>query len=270
VKITVALPSRNRPVRLADTIGSLHSRASGKHEITYVVGCDDDDPTTAELVAMISARGLPVKAHCGPRPQSLGGLVNEICAVNPADVYCSLCDDVMAYTPDWDEAIHTSWLKRRDGVWWWKTKESYYAIVSDKWYRAAGRIFTDYFPFWWDDCWLSRLWIYVTDKPLLRIDAWLEDGAPATTRMRDLQFWTEFYWSREDERRQEAIRIRRALGRNPALKSKPRMNVSRSAHYEQNIEKIEAQQGEKRPPTPEYLRALARAKAMMTPERKAA
>jgi hypothetical protein len=105
---------------------------------------------------------------------------------------------------------------------------------------------------------------------LQHIDAWLEDGAPATTRMRDLQFWTEFYWSRDGERRQEAIRIRRALGRNPALKSNPRINISRSAHYERHIDQIEAQQGEKRPPTPEYLRALARAKALMSPERKAA
>lgn len=262
MRITVALPSRNRPVMLADAIGSLHARASGRHEIRYVVGCDDDDPNTAALVEMIAARGLPVKAHCGPRMSSLGGLVNEITEANPADVYCPLCDDVMVATVDWDEAIHAAWLKRRDGVWFWRTKKSHYCIVSEKWRAAAGRIFTDYFPFWWDDLWLIQLWMYVTGKPRQYIDAWLDDGAPATTRMRDLEFWTEFFWSRADERRMEAARIRQKL-RRPIIKHEPHHELYRNPEYTRRTGEIQAKQGERAPPTPEYLRAKARADALM-------
>lgn len=269
MKITVCIPSRNRPIMLADAIGSLHARASGRHDVTYVVGCDDDDPTTGALVVLIASRGLPVKAHCGPRMSSLGGLINEICAANPADVYCPLCDDVMTHTMDWDEVIHRAWLKRRDGVWFWRTKDSHYAVVSEKWRAAAGRIFTDYFPFWWDDVWLIQLWMYVTGKPRQYIDAWLEDGAPSTTRMRDLEFWTEFYWSRADERRQEANRIRRALGRS-AFRLQPHHEMYRNPDYTRRTGEIQAKQGERSPPTPEYLKALHRAQALMPTERKAA
>lgn len=265
MKITVCIPSRGRPVMLCDAIGSLHARTSGKHEVIYVVGCDDDDPNTIAVVDLIAARGLPVKAHAAPRSSSLGGMVNVMAAANPADVYCSLCDDVKAITFNWDEVIHTAWLKRRDGVWFWSTKESCYAIVSHKWYAAAGRIFTDYFPFWWDDCWLMQLWMYVTGKPRQHIEAWLEDRAPATQRMRDLEFWTDFYWSRDAERRVEAARIRQALGR-PAVKLKPHHELYRNPEYTRRIAEIQAKQGERAPPTPEYLAAKARAESLMMKE----
>lgn len=247
---------------LAEAIGSLHARASGKHEVVYVVGCDDDDPTTSALVGLIEAKGLPVKAHVAPRSSSLGGMVNVMAAANPADVYCSLCDDVKAVTFNWDEVIHAAWLKRRDGVWWWGTKESCYAIVSHKWYAAAGRIFTDYFPFWWDDCWLIQLCMYVTGKPRQHIDAWLEDRAPATQRMRDLEFWTEFYWSRAGERRAEANRIRQVLGR-PLIKREPHHELQRNPDFTRRIGEIQDRQGERAPPTPEYLAAKARAESLM-------
>lgn len=269
MRITVVIPSRNRPVMLADALGSLHARASGKHDVLYVVGCDDDDPTTFALVNQIKARGVPVKAHSGPRMSSLGALVNEMCAANPADAYCPLCDDVMATSMDWDEAIHAAWLKRRDGLWWWRTKESHYVVVSEKWRAASGRIFTSYFPFWWDDVWLIQLWMYVTGKPRKYIEAWLDDAAPATTRMRDLEFWTEFYWSRAAERREEATRIRRALGR-PAFKHKPHHELYPHPDYMRRMGAIQEKQGERAPPTPEYLNAKARAEALMFSNQEAA
>ncbi len=247
---------------LCGAIGSLHARASGKHEIAYIVGCDDDDPNTIAVVDLIAARGLPVKAHCAPRSSSLGNMVNVMSAAYPADVYCSLCDDVKAVTFGWDDVIHAAWLKDRDGVWWWRTKESRYAIVSAKWYAAAGRIFTDYFPFWWDDVWLMQLWKYVTGKPDRWIDAWLEDRAPATQRMRDLEFWTEFYWSRAGERRAEAERIRRALGR-PGFRLAPHHELQRNPDFTRRTGEIQAKQGERAPPTPEYLAAKARAESLM-------
>ena len=262
MKISVLIPSRARPFMLCDTILSLHARASGTQDVTCIVGCDDDDPDTADAVDLLKARGLPVVAHVAPRSSSLGGMVNVMSLAYPADVYCSLCDDVQVTTPCWDDVIEETWLKRRDGVWWWRTKESHYAVVSEKWRAAAGRIFTDYFPFWWDDCWLIQLGKYVTGKPQQYIDAWLDDRAPATTRMRDLEFWTEFYWSRADERRAEGNRIRRALGR-PSFKVKPHHELHRNPDYTRRTGEIQAKQGERAPPTPEYLQAKARAEGLM-------
>lgn len=269
MKITVIIPSRARPFMLCDSIMSLNSLASGKHDVSYIVGCDSDDPDTAGTVELLKARGLPATPRVAPRPASLGRMVNGIALEVPGDVYCTLPDDAVCLTPAWDEMIHAAWLKRRDGVWWWRTRDnSRYAIISAKWHAAAGYLFTDYFPFWWDDVWLMQVWRYATGKPDLWIEAALDDRAPATQRMRDLEFWTDFYWSRADERRSEASRIRRTLGR-PAFKLQPHHELRANPAYTQRTGEIEAKQGDRAPPTPEYLAAKARAESMMT-ERKAA
>ena len=62
-----------------------------------------------------------------------------------------------------------------------------------KWFKAAGYLYTSYFPFWWDDNWLIQLWAMASDGPQLFIEGRLEDKPLATLRMRDLRFWTEFY-----------------------------------------------------------------------------
>ena len=63
-------------------------------------------------------------------------------------------------------------------------------------------------------------------------------------------------------RRDEATRIRRKLGR-PAFKLEPHHEIYRNPDYTRRIGQIEAAQGERAPPTPEYMAAKARAEALM-------
>ncbi len=254
---------------LMDAIESFHKRASGKHEIAFIVGCDADDPHTVTMGHMLRLKGLPVTIRCRERGPSLGTMVNDIISEYPADVYCTVCDDVAVITQDWDEILHAALKAVPDGVWWWKTNaDSRYAIISEKWRAASGRVFTDYFPFWWDDVWLIQIWKYVTGQDILMLDAWLKDDAPATHRMRDLSFWTDFYWSRGSERREQAERIRKILGR-PFVKPALHHELQPNTDFMRRMREIEANQGETSPPTAEYLRAKARAESMMN-ERKVA
>jgi hypothetical protein len=171
-------------------VRSMHRIASGKHEITYAVGCDSDDPKTIGMAWALRVEGYPVRANCAVRPGSLGSVHNATAAAFPADVYCALCDDVEILTPEWDDKIFQAWSKRPDAVWWWRCASGMTcAIVSEKWRAAAGRIFTDYFPFWWDDMWLLQVWNYAAGQPILKVDAWLKDCGPQTQRMRDSRFW---------------------------------------------------------------------------------
>jgi hypothetical protein len=246
LKLSVIIPSRGRPLRLKGTLDVLRSLESKRHDIRYVIGADSDDPETIGMAHMLRLGDPRVSLRCFVRLGSLGEMVNRMAADNPADVYVSL------------------WEAKPDGVWWWKTlavRPATYAIVSEKWRKAAGRIFTDYFPFWWDDMWLLQVWLMASNGPLLAIEASLDDQAQATHRMRDLRRWSDFYTSRKGERCEQAARIAKALGwPEPYLKDDV---CDVSEPFLREIANIEAMQGEKTPPTPEYLKALQRAEALM-------
>lgn len=270
MRISVLIPTRNRPFDLSGAAWSLVSRASGKHEVRYLVGCDADDATTIAMVWALRLRGVPLYPFVAKRQGSLGQFINMMTEAAPADVYTSLADDIECVTQDWDDCIASAWKQKPDGVWWWGCPTgTTFAIVSEKWRAAAGRVFTDYFPFWWDDCWLFEVYRFAAQEDTMRrLECTLLDKAVSTTRMRDLPFWTDFFWAMRPERIEEARRIAKRLGWPKVRETKP-YELEPSPYF--NPAKTEAQQGEKTPPTPEYLRAKARAEALMSNlERKAA
>ena len=271
MKITAIIPSRGRSFQLLATIRTAQKLESGKHEVTYIVGCDSDDPETigmCQLMKAGSAAGGQVTAHCFERTGSLGAMVNQMCRDVPGDVYCSMCDDMLIVTPGWDDKIAEAVGRAPDGVFWWKTDEkrpATWAIVTDNWLKAAGQMFTEYFPFWWDDLWLLETWVMASEGPLLFIDAEAEDRPAKTMRMRDLQFWTDFYESQRPARIAAAKRIAAALGK-PTTGITEKLSaavLNLSPDFLRDIPKIEAGQGERSPPTPEYLAAKARAETLM-------
>lgn len=286
MKITVIIPSRGRPEQLFATLRrmqklqSVTEDGSPLHQVVYAIGVDADDTETkgmAKLLSGPSLRGGPICGRVFERTSSLGEMVNRLALDVPADVYCSLCDDILVLTEGWDAKIAEAVEAKPDGVFWWKTDEkraATYAIVTEKWRQAAGRIFTDYFPFWWDDVWLLHVWLLASEDAWHYVDAELEDRPQNTQRMRDLRFWGEFYKGRHDERMAEAERIREALGW-PRTLSPEKLRTfadavtALSPEFWADADNVEKRQGEKSPPTPEYVRAKARAEALMN-EREAA
>lgn len=249
---------------------------SDKHKVTYVIGADSDDPATIGMARLLADSppifGGPCALAEFRRTPSLGQMVNTMAELVPGDVYASLCDDVIVRTAFWDEKIAEAVEAKPDGVFWWKCDEkraATYAIITEKWREASGRIFTDYFPFWWDDVWLLHVWMLASEDAWHYIDAYLDDMPNATQRMRDLRFWGEFYKDRQQERIDEANRIRGALGWGPRTLNPDKfaefaMRVTAlSAEFFADADNIEARQGEKGPPTPEYLIAKERAEFIM-------
>lgn len=242
------------------------------HQVVYVIGADADDTETigmGKLLVTPSLRGGPICMRVFPRTPSLGEMVNRLALDAPAEVYCSLCDDVLVLTEGWDAKIAEAVEAKPDGVFWWRTDEkraATYAIVTEKWRAASGRIFTDYFPFWWDDVWLLHVWMLASEDAWHYVDAELEDRPQSTQRMRDLRFWGDFYLSRHDERLAEAARIRAALGWGPYtvdVNAFAEKACALSQEFFADAHNVEARQGEKTPPTPEYVRAKARAQELM-------
>lgn len=270
MRISVLIPSRGRPESLASTVVAMSDKTGGLNDVRYVIGCDADDQATIEMALAMRQFGLPVFPHVAPRQPSLGGLDNMLAAYAPADVYCVIGDDFRVLTNGWDNAVAAAWEAKPDGVWWWSDAkdEATVPIISEKWRSAAGRIFTDYFPFWWDDLWLVEVLRYATGRiGGERLNIWLQDRARTTHRMRDSQFWHDFFWSRRDERKEEARRIAERLGW-PRVENLDGLDLAKNPDFD--AADIEAKQGDRAPPTSEYLKALSRAQALMRQHKEAA
>jgi hypothetical protein len=256
MRIQVIIPSRGAPFRLQETLHELRRLESGRHQVRYVVGVDHDDSNTLAMGVMLHLQGFSYRVF--RRMACLGEMSNILARENPADAYCSLGSDLMPWTAGWDEAIYAEWCQRPDGVWWWRGCEC--PIISDKWFRAAGYLYTDYFPFWWDDNWLIQLWAMASGGPQLFIEAWLQDKPLGTVGMRDLRFWTRFYTHMKSQRQSEAARIAAALGWPVGSLEDETGDVK--DHWLKMIDSVEQGQGD-HVPKPGYAELKARAERLM-------
>ena len=242
---------------------------SGKHEVMYRIACDDDDKATIDFLKTI-AYEFPFSVRIGPRPATLGSVANDLAAHWPADVYQVFADDLACITYGWDEVLAAAVEKTPHGVFWWKsarTDESLVPAVTEAWRVAAGGIFTEYFPFWYDDLWLRDLWIMTTDENQIYLDAFVVDKPIATHRMRDLKFWADFFCAMKWERVKHGKRIAANLGLPEPLIGEPfakRFYEAAPAFDEKWAAKIEKMnRAETDPPSEQYLETKARAEELM-------
>lgn len=261
------MPSRGRAVQMVGALNSFKSQESGKHQVIYSVACDADDTATIGTCQILQAR-MPLCYDVQERTSSLGGRVNRLADLVPADVYCSVADDTLCMTQGWDEAIAKKVAENDSGVFWWTMyyKEyALYAIVTEKWRQAAGRLFTEHFPYWFDDIWLLEVSLFASEKPFEYIEAKLADCPKATHRMRDLAFWHDFWHHTRPQRVKDAKEMAAKLGwPEPKLADTLAYIVGRPVQeFVDSMGKIEAQQGDQGPPSIEYLAAKGRAMEIM-------
>lgn len=269
--ITVIIPTRKRTVKLAAALNSLVMTESRKNKIKYVIACDVDDTETIAFCEKIPQQ-LPhinLTWHVGERPKSLGSLVNQMAEGVRGDVYVAFCDDLLCMTMNWDEIIWKAVKKTPHGVFFWKMVRqelAFFTIVTEKWRKAAGGIFTDLYPYWFDDLCLIEWWIVATDSiPIILEDLILLDRPTDTMRMRELPFWTKFYTKTRPLRILQGIEIAKKLGL-PAPQYMPQKHakVGLEAMEVERLQKIEAEQGEPNtPPDASYIEAKNRALAIL-------
>jgi hypothetical protein len=154
--------------------------------------------------------------------------------------------------PDW-----VMWLKGKVFVDGSLVGENPYGVIPEKWRKAAGRIYTDYFPYWHDDGWLDQTFCYAKGTKawyVLEVEL-RDDNRGKTHRLHDFQFWQDFYWNRDGERLRDAARIARVLGwpavDNPEQYRRPRLPMFTKEQLDQR-----SVGGER---SPEYMQAYQRA-----------
>lgn len=268
MKITVIILSRKRVRGLSAALTSLSRLESGKHDVAYAVGCDRDDPETAALCAEMGQE-LNLSYRVGPRPQSLGAVINDLAGRVPGDVYVLLADDVLCLTYAWDDIIVRAVGETPHGVFFWKNAlpmDVTYPIVTEKWRQAAGCCYTDLFPFWYDDLALIEQYVMATDSTPRALDILIADKPDKTHRMRDLKFWQGFFLFTRKERLERGKEIAARLGLSPPVKGEQfakDMAETFRPLGDDELQKIQDNQGDQSPPDAGYLAAKARAEKMM-------
>lgn len=269
MNITVIIPSRKRVRGLSAVIYSLRYLESGENRVHYGVLCDEDDDETADACETLRHL-IPLGYRVQKRQKTMGGAINGMAEFMPADVYLVINDDILCLSPNWDKAIAEAVEKTPHGVFWWKNAlpmDALYPIVTEKWREAAGGIFTDHYPFWYDDLCLVELWTMTTEQEPIRLDISIADKPITTQRMRDLKFWQKVYTNTRPERVKQSVEIAKKLGLPiPTIGSElgKRITEALVPMTDEYLAQIEINQGETSPPDEMYLVAKQRAEEMLS------
>lgn len=270
MKITVPLFSRNRPASMLAVLTSMDALATGQNEICYPLIIDDDDTRT---VVAVEAWDLPKNTYplIGKRDRVLNARMNDTAEQFPADAYFFCPDDGFPLEQHWDRifmAAHVQGLC----AWCWQEKNDpgnpTFICVSHKWIEALGRVFPEYFPYWFADTWVAEVHLLCFGRPIPIVNQLGMGGKRGTTQgMRDLGFWFRFFAHTRGERIEEAKKLARAHGFTmhvherahfiEQLEANDLLQLKAVAHYETMFNANAA------PPSQTYIEAKARAEEMM-------
>jgi hypothetical protein len=271
MKITVPLPSRSRPAGLLSALTVFDATSSGEHEITYAVIVDEDDINTIEHIEHWQiAKMLPegVRLFVGDRMDGLQFRLNEAVRQLPADVYTQATDDFFPLTYHWDKVLVKtaeefpafSWFECAD-----PNMHTCFAMTH-KWVDAVGRMYPEWFPFWFADTWVTEVSSFAFNKPVEVVKELKMGNKRGTTQgMFDLRFWFEFFVATRPLRMEEAKRVAAAYGREmgdntEAIRRMLFVDGYNFAHVPEYEKKFNANNGV---PSEAYKAAYARAKQWM-------
>jgi hypothetical protein len=272
IRTAFLINSRGNPERLTGVCCAFSDSAARPDLITFCVRADLDDQATIAAAKRIQDI-VPgnVELTIGPRPQALGTEINRMAAKADADFYHIINDDTWPMTRYWD-VVPVAYRKSHPAfVCCWQTPPmtgNDYPIFSRAWLDAAGgKVFTDYFPYWFDDRWLGDVTILVTGKLVHALPIFLCANKKGTQRLRDFGLWSDFFMATFDERIVQAQSIADNLGlgvdirkdRAEWLVKLPEMHRDL---YE-NAAEIVARHGDNREPDGAYLTAKAYAESRL-------
>ena len=272
MKIAVCLLTRENPAGLATAIMAADQLSSGLHDVRYFVRVERDD-----YVAHDAFRVIPKDILCrlqvldADRPITLGHAWNEVwrygLGADP-DALVGFCDDVFPTFNVWDMGVAEMIEQRGVDVFAWRELANpsniTYPVFSKKWYQAAikseGRIYTEYFPFWFTDTWCAQVYQFALGQPMNIVADMTLGGRRATTmNMRDVKFWFDFWMATQKLRIEEGLRMRAAMGW-PDADIRPMAEELLRLDLRMNPETVEkSRRVDFGPPSDRYLTAKATA-----------
>ena len=270
--ISVLIPSRGRPDKLARCIASL-----GCHpNVEIIVGLDTDDATSPEAARALRGQ-FGIEPMVGPRAKTLGALVNDLAARSAGKYLFFLGDDNVLGSPDWPARILRAAraLPRRYGVLYPRCMLhpgfATLPIISRATYRTLGYYMVPYFPFWFIDTWWDEIGELMGAKIEVDLDALQVDGKGETHGLIDLKFWADFFEATRPMRIKDATTLAREAYSRPQAQSviadlpyRASVCARRTAHLTTPEFLAYWEQRADHPPSARYREAKAEAEAMLT------
>jgi hypothetical protein len=220
-EIAILIATRARPQYLAEVLQSLARHTLRKDKTALWIYVDDNDEVTQSACAehKFCDPGFPVHWHVGPPPASLGETHEALWAASgrTAEIYMVSVDDARFDTPAWDDVIRRHFASYHDGVLLAFPHDPMthdvgtYPIFGWRWLETMKQVFPGYFPYWFDDHWMSQIALLIGRWFKLPILLYPIRGKGRTKRMRNLPFWTRFFQLMLVERRAAASRLLDAI-----------------------------------------------------------
>lgn len=275
MRITVGLPSRNRPAGLLSVLTALDRLAAGFHDVTYAVVLDDDDYVTLEQWDHWKRSGmLPgnVREFIGPRDKTLNARMNDAYRQCEGDFYSQVADDQFPMSLHWDAMFYACrtmpafcWTEATDA------ENATFLVVSRRWFEITGQYTTEYFPFWFADTWLAEVYRLAFGMPISVINQLLmgHGRRGGTLGMRDLGFWFKFFAATRCERIAQAQAISDAYGQSVDIAAVRQEEIAAMQHGDafqlQRVPQFELNfSANLGVATPVYIAAKARADAWLS------
>ena len=264
--------TRGNPDRLVGVCCALSDTAARPDLITFAIRADDDDPETIAAVHRL-AEIIPgaVKLFVGTRPLSLGAEINHMAANTEADTYHVINDDTWPLTRFWDACLAQHHKDNPVFMSCWMLAGPTapdYPIVSRQWLDANdGKLFTDHFPYWFDDRWLGDVACLLTGDLIHPLPIWLCAHKKGTQRMRDFPFWVDFFMAHHQDRIDQAQRMANKMNLNLDIRRDRADWIHKTWEWHgdlvTNAETIQQKNADSREPDAAYLEAKARAEAIL-------
>jgi len=274
MKITVCIASRGRPAALIGVVMAAHRLKSGDHDVSFILGMDDDDVDSVNIVGLALVGAAPVAFSIGPNPRTRGVIENRMldaAIAGGAEVVTFLTDRTFVISTLWDEVLARATRARPHRVLWWSCPEdagcvipiiprSYAEAIDCKWDELVH-------PFWWSDTYQQEIDLMIHGMPSLKVNAFYSGTRGTTQNGRDFKFWLDVFIAMRPRRRAQARVIAEHLGivmpnQGPIesyFAQYDSVLASRCAEFGETF-------GDKRPPSEAYLAAKEAAKVWLSKE----
>lgn len=214
MNLTINVISRGRPELLRETIAKTLPNIT-RTDTTLMVSLDDDDPASLEAMRTLGvgdAKHPALGVHVGPREDSRGEKYDRALKMAPADVYLPAVDHSPIVTPGFDERIVEAASIWPDGIGVVYTRMCDELVPllqapTARYVELMGYIYSHDYPYWFIDHEMADIaWMI---GRINFADVWLDPRKRPnqTIRMRDVEFWCDFYDRTEILRRVKAREI---------------------------------------------------------------
>jgi hypothetical protein len=159
--VLIKFPTRSRPRMFFETLELYYSMLSGKHNVQFLVSCDEDDSTMNNQEVRGRLEKLPnLTVFFGQNSTKIEAINADVAAVDSFDILLLASDDMLPILKNYDDIIVNGFKKHfpdTDGVLWFndgrrRNRLNTLCILGQTYYHRFDYIYhPKYISFYCDD-----------------------------------------------------------------------------------------------------------------------